>query len=100
MMRYSNIIEITFNEGYPAIQNSEDIITRTQNTIPELQVQPISYFTTDSFAYYLQNTPGLYTLLGTGENIPLHSSNFIVPLEILETGYQFYYRILTAVVDQ
>ena len=100
MMRYSNIIEVTFNEGYPAIQNSEDIITRTQNTIPELQVQPISYFTTDSFAYYLQNTPGLYALLGTGENIPLHSSNFIVPLDILETGYQFYYRILTAAVDQ
>ena len=100
MMRYSNIIEITFNEGYPAIRNSQHIIDQTKNIIPELQIKPVSYFTTDSFAYYLQNTPGLYTLLGTGDTTPLHASNFIVPLEILETGYQFYYRILMAVADQ
>ena len=94
MMRYSNIIEISFNDGYPALINSLELLTNP------VQIKPLSYFTTDSFSYYLQTTKGLYVLLGTGENISLHTSNFLVPKDILLTGYQYFYQLTMAEVVQ
>ena len=94
MMRYSNIIEVSFSDGYPPLINSMDLVSTP------IQIQPLSFFTTDSFSYYLQHSKGLYALLGTGENTTLHTSNFLVPQDILLIGYNYFYQLAMAEVDQ
>ena len=94
MMRYSNIIEVTFNDGYPPLINSMELVSTP------IQIQPLSFFTTDSFSYYLQTTKGLYVLLGTEETTTLHTSKFLVPQELLLIGYQYFYQLTMAEVVQ
>lgn len=96
MMRYENIIEVNFNDGYPAVNNDPKLFQYLQNIEPNLQILPTSSYATESFSYYQKYVPGVFILLGTGNNIPLHSSNFHFPIEILETGLQFYQRIIQA----
>lgn len=92
MMRHSNIIEINFTEGYPPLINTLELIPTN------IDILPLSYFTTESFGYYLQNKKGLYVLLGTAQDIPLHSPQFIVPLDILSIGYQYFLQRIMAEV--
>lgn len=92
MMHYSNIIEIHFTDGYPSLINSLEL------NLPNTEIQSFSFFTTESFSYYLQNKKGLYVLLGTAQDIPLHSNQFIVPLDILSIGYQYFLQRIMAEV--
>ena len=94
MMRYSNIIEISFTDGYPPLINDLELMQ------PNTEIQNISYFTTESFAYYLQKKKGLYVLLGTAQDIPLHSNTFQVPLDLLSIAYQYYVQLIKAEVVQ
>lgn len=88
MMRYENIIEVTFQNGYPAVCNNAELLKDLTHTLPHLQLLSETSYAAESFSFYQQQYPTVMLLLGTGTNIPLHSSNFSFPVEILETGLE------------
>ena len=94
MMRYQNLIEVQFNEGYPAIINHPQLLNQTQQQYLKLQQEPTFTFASDSFAYYPNS---LYVFLGSGTNQPLHTTTYQFPLEILSTGYLYFQSLLTKV---
>ena len=97
---YGCKIDFSCSEGYPATLNDPDLFDMAKRAL--VNGEPSFDFVTlrkpsmasDDFSYYLEEVPGLYLFLGTGENTPLHSSVFDFNESILETGVSAYLRFL------
>lgn len=79
--------EVRFTEGYPVLRNDEELSSLVLETASKMvgkdRVVPLKkpQLTADDFAYFLQEMPGSYCMLGTGygdgrENPPLHNPRF------------------------
>lgn len=81
-------------QDYPMVVNSEtltlDYLTRNGDGTVPIGKQVIG----EDFAYYLQEIPGLFVLLGIGDTPPLHSSNFHLDEKWLLYGVESNLRIL------
>ena len=81
--------EVLFQNGYPAVENSEPLFSLAQSLYPVTQIDA-AYFTTDDFSFYQRRIPGLYCLLGIGDTPPLHSDRFSFDPAVLSVGADFF----------
>ena len=61
----------------------------------ELKTMPAPLLIAEDFAWYQQWLPGMFLLLGTGTDIPLHSDRFDFDESILIAGLDAYKRLVT-----
>lgn len=86
--------DVEVRVGYPALYNHEDpsqLVTAaaTDYVGPELTVEVGPWFAGEDFAYFLQERPGTFYLLGAGCDHGLHTSRFAADEEALRTGAGF-----------
>ncbi len=81
--------------GYPAVINDEGLYTTAKALLGErLQHLPEPSMIAEDFSFYQQEMPGLFMLLGTGGDEPLHSDRFDFPEEILPIGLSVFESLL------
>ncbi len=92
--------EISFTEGYPCLINNEEITKRWvavgEQTLGRgaMRLLPEPSMGVDDFAYFLQEAPGSFFMLGTREGdseepFSLHTGNFDIAEEALAYGAAF-----------
>lgn len=86
--------EVEVRVGYPALYNHEDpsqLVTAaaTEYVGAESTVEVDPWFAGEDFAYFLQERPGSFYLLGAGCDHGLHTSRFAADEEALRTGAGF-----------
>ncbi|ERK57690.1 amidohydrolase [Gemella bergeri ATCC 700627] len=78
-------IKFIYYGGYPPLINhkkgTEEILVKTKDILPELNLQKVEpLMIGEDFAYYLENVPGAFFLIGAGNNTfaqyPHHHPNF------------------------
>lgn len=94
--RYNCNIDINQYTGYPTLKNDPALFKEASSILNEFDFQTFEkpFMQSEDFSTYLQVIPGLMMFLGTGTNIPLHSSNFDFDEEVLETGVNAYLKLL------
>lgn len=75
-----------FSDGYPPVINDADLFALAQKALPQLQLLEEPLMIAEDFSFYQQHLPGLFLLLGTGSNIPLHADVFDFDESVLLTG--------------
>lgn len=93
-------IEEDFRILYPPIQNSEVLyknFLKISNKFNFIPGEPLAI--ADDFAFYQEEVPGIFFLLGTknlekGFNSPLHNPNFNFDEKVLITGINLFKEIL------
>ena len=90
-------VEVKIAPGYPALNNDSEAASLTRNAALEYvgEDQTIDvdlWFASEDFAYFLQEIPGAFYLLGAGSPYALHTSRFIADESCLKTssGYMAY----------
>ncbi len=100
--QYGCTVGVHYTEGYPAIINDPELFRLAKDalsppvfpSVPEFITLRKPPMTSDDFSYFMQEIPGLYMFLGTGNKKPLHSSDFDFDEEVLVTGVKAYIRLL------
>lgn len=94
--KYGCTIDIKQSTVYPALKNDPDLFEEAKSILNEFDFQTFEkpFMLSEDFSAYLQVIPGLMMFLGTGTNIPLHSSNFDFDEEVLVTGVEAYLKLL------
>ena len=57
------------------------------------ELLPNPFYVSEDFAYYLKKVPGCMFYLGIGSETPLHSTNFFMNEEALESGVEMFMRL-------
>ncbi|WP_312647912.1 amidohydrolase [Aminipila sp.] len=91
--KYGCQIKVHCSDGYLPVINNVELY---QTIKPHLQ--KLSYYEelseavmiSEDFSYYGTKAPAVFTLLGTGAKVPLHSNNFNFDEDILLAGYEYY----------
>lgn len=86
--------ELTFSQGYPPLWNHEGLFTKCQTLLADMQVLEHPSMLAEDFAYYLQELPGVFLYIGTGNDIPLHADTFDFDESILLNGVETYQKLL------
>lgn len=92
---------ITFerNDGHPAVINDPQLFKEAKELLSEYKFHTFEkpFMLAEDFSCYQKEVPGLFLFLGTGTNIPLHSSHFDFDEEVLATGVNIYLKLLKEV---
>ena len=92
---------ITFkrNDGHPAVINDPELFEEAKVLLSDYVFHTFEkpFMLAEDFSCYQKEVPGLFLFLGTGTNIPLHSSNFDFDEDVLYTGVQVYLKLLKSV---
>jgi hippurate hydrolase len=98
---YGATAEITWEEGYPVVENSAAETEFARRVALDLVgaervVSPFGPVTgSEDFAYYLQQRPGCFLRLGNGEDSPmLHNARYDFNDGNLEIGAQYWMRLV------
>lgn len=83
-----------FSEGNPPVVNDRTLFEVARESLPELVIMEQPLLIAEDFAWYQQQLPGLFMLLGTGTGIPLHADTFNFDEGILQVGLDAYKRLL------
>lgn len=83
-----------FSEGYPPVINDADLFALASKALPELEYLPEPLMIAEDFSFYQQHLPGLFLLLGTGSETPLHADVFDFDETVLSIGLQADERLL------
>lgn len=86
--------KLHFSEGYPPVRNDRALFEEAERILPELQRLPEPLLIAEDFSFYQQRLPGLFLLLGTGRDTPLHADTFDFEEEALLSGLRAYERLL------
>jgi|GEM_PF-2039950 len=93
-------IDVACSEIHPAVLNDEDLFEMAREALGS-DGRALRFVTlrkpilaSDDFSYYLQKVPGLYLLLGTGEEAPFSPKAFTFDESILDTGVSAYLHLL------
>ena len=94
--RYGCKIKISYSQGYPPVINDHDLFVRAKSQLKDFNFITIDRpsMLSEDFSFYQQQVPGLYFFLGTGSDVPLHSSLFDFDESVLETGLKVYLKLL------
>jgi amidohydrolase len=96
-------IEISFEEGYPAIQNSSKSVQVVREVVreslgEEFLVEGDMGLGGEDFAYFLEQIPGCYFLLGCdGDKMdfaPHHNARFDFDESVLQTGVDLFLKLI------
>lgn len=90
---YKCHIQMQTSDGYPPLLNDTHIFDIVSHDI-DIHILKESNFYSDDFSYFAENYPSLYTYLGSGYDIPLHSDYFQFDESILEKGVSYYKQLL------
>ena len=89
-------MELTFSEGYPPVTNDPALVAAIETQLGA--DAPRRYeglaLTTEDFAWYQQEMPGVFFFLGVGDTEELHSARFTFDERVLERGRAFYGKLL------
>jgi len=91
---------LSYHQGYPALVNHPDQTTFAVDVAKELVGPDLSDgnyppdMGGEDFAYMLQERPGAYLYLGTGNGVGLHSPEFDFNDDALPIGASFYVRLV------
>ncbi len=89
---------ITFkrSDGHPAVINDQELFTEAKELLSDYQFHTFEkpFMLAEDFSCYQKEVPGLFLFLGTGTNIPLHSSRFDFDEDVLHTGVEIYLKLL------
>ena len=89
--------ELTFSEGYPPVINDPALFSAVEGALPDLMRVEEPLLIAEDFAFYQRCLPGVFLLLGTGTDAPLHSDRFDFDEQVLLAGVDAYQRlVLTA----
>lgn len=97
---YGCQITVHCSYGYLPVINDEELYERIKphlETLSYFKELPEAIMISEDFSYYGTKAPAVFTLLGTGTNIPLHSNNFDFNEDILLSGYE-YYKLISQIV--
>ena len=86
--------QLDFSQGYPPVRNDPRLFARAQEAIPSLKTAPEPLLIAEDFSFYQQQVPGLFLLLGTGRDTPLHAQTFDFDERTLAAGLEGYLRLL------
>lgn len=94
--KYGCRITMVRSDGHPAVINDPKLFEETKALLPEYDFLTFEkpFMQAEDFSCYQQIVPGLYLFLGTGTDIPLHSSRFDFDEDILGTGVDIYLKLL------
>ena len=85
-------VEVSMNDGYPAVLNPEDLYRRVKSLVPFRELAEPS-MTSEDFSWYQRHLPGLFFFLGTGDTPALHADNFNFDEQILVKGADFFEKL-------
>lgn len=92
-------IDTMFKDLYPPVVNNEDLHATMLDTFNKDEYEIMEpMLLAEDFAYYQEEVPGYFMLLGTkneekGFTYPLHSPRFNFDESVLKTGLEAYIRI-------
>ncbi len=88
---------LSLSEGYPPVRNDEALFARVMAHLGADAPKPIQApsLAGEDFSYYQKRVPGVFFLLGTGRNTPLHADTFDFDERILVEGVRLFERLLT-----
>jgi amidohydrolase len=86
--------ETGYSTGYPVLVNDAALFSEASDA---LDIQPLAepLLISDDFAWYGQELPGLFLMLGTGRDEPLHASTFCLDERAMADGVD----VLETLVD-
>jgi amidohydrolase len=95
-LAYGTICDVQISKGYPCLVNDENLTIQIKSDLIQFLGEdnvvdlPIR-MTSEDFSFYTQQIPGCFYRLGTanhekGINAPVHTSNFDIDEQALETG--------------
>lgn len=105
---YGCTCDIDIKKGYPTLHNNEILTTKVRNLMNEYLgevniIETPIWMASEDFAYYSQMIDSCYYLLGVGEknidNPSLHTSNFDVNEESIETSIGLMSYLLIKLLD-
>lgn len=77
--------EVAYSSGYPVLANDAALFEAADEALPiERLAEPL--LISDDFAWYAQELPAVFLLLGTGRDAPLHASAFDLDESALPAG--------------
>lgn len=85
---------VHYSEGYPPVVNDEALFGRVSKALPDLQELPEPLLIAEDFAWYQRHLPGVFLLLGTGGDAPLHADTFDFDERVLMRGVETYERLI------
>jgi hippurate hydrolase len=90
---YSCKIHVELSEGYLPVINDEKLFETIQPHVEKLDnyrelADPVMI--SEDFSFYGTKAPSIFTFLGTGSDIALHSDHFDFDEEVLLSGYNYY----------
>lgn len=97
--QYGCSITLERNDGHPAVINDPQLFKEAKELLSEYQFHTFEkpFMLAEDFSCYQKEVPGLFLFLGTGTNIPLHSSHFDFDEDVLITGVDIYLKLLKEV---
>ncbi len=88
-------VEITLNNGYPAVMNPPALFDKAMACSPFAVLQSPS-MTAEDFSFYQKRLPGMLFFLGLGDTPALHAADFAFDDAILLKGADFFEALATA----
>ena len=85
-------VEISMNEGYPAVLNPVALYDRVKGVVDFLELEKPS-MTAEDFSWYQRRLPGMFFFLGVGDCPALHADNFDFDDDILAKGADFFEKL-------
>ena len=84
---------VFLNEGHPPVYNDPELVEELEKLLNVTELgEP--FMIADDFSWYQTKVPGVYIFLGTGTGIPLHSPDYVLDESVLETGVDYYKKII------
>ena len=89
-------LSVNINEGYPPVINDSALYKKVMADLgPDAPcLLPEPFMIAEDFSFYQLKIPGLFFLLGTGQNTPLHSDRFQFDESVLVRGVEMYKKLL------
>ena len=88
-------IEADIPEVCLPLLNDEGCFERLERLTEGMRFEllPKPFYVSEDFAYFLKKVPGCMFYLGIGSETPLHSNNFFINEEALESGVEMFMRL-------
>ena len=85
-------VEISMNDGYPAVMNPEDLARRAEAAAPFAKLDAPS-MTAEDFSWYQRRLPGMFFFLGVGDTPALHADTFDFDDALLKAGADYFEQL-------
>lgn len=92
--KYDVSVKIDTEIYHPAVINDNNLLNNAKEKNSSIKILDEPVFIAEDFSFYQERIPGLFFFLGTGMNIPLHSTNFNFNEEALLQGVKLFLSLI------